>query len=41
MHAYATGLTHMASVQYNIQQVANLPQDKYFLSATHQQKNIV
>lgn len=24
MHAHATGLTHMASVQYNSQQVANL-----------------
>lgn len=34
MHAYATRLTHMASVQCNIQQVANLPQDKCFLSAT-------
>lgn len=33
MHVYATELTHMASVQYNMQEVANLLQDQCFLSA--------
>lgn len=41
MHAYATGLTHMASVQCNIQQVANPPEDQCCQPHSHQQKNIV
>lgn len=39
MHAYATGLTHTASVQYNSQQVADLLQD--FVSHTVTNRKIL